>query len=401
MSKSHDPLVLTLNGGSSSIKFAVFARAEPLHRVLNGQIERIGSPDGTISVNGPNTHRASQTVAAADHAAAVQILIDWIEQHYDAGSLTAIGHRVVHGGPNFREPVQLTPTVIETLRGLGPFDRQHLPQEILMIEACQRRYPQTPQFACFDTAYFHALPRVARILPIPRRFEAQGVRRYGFHGLSYTFLMDELARQAGAGAASGRVILAHLGNGASLAAVRDGQPVDTSMAFTPAGGIPMGTRSGDIDPGLLSYFVRIEKMTPDQVDTMVNFESGLLGMSETSSDMRELLKREAIDIRAGEAIAVFCYHVKKWIGAFAASLGGVDQLVFAGGVGENAAVIRARICDGLDFLGIKLDAANNASNAALISPGGGTVDVRVIATDEERVIAEQIVRILDAPIANK
>jgi len=216
----------------------------------------------------------------------------------------------------------------------------------------------------------------------------QGVRKYGFHGLSYTFLMRELARLDGAASARGRVILAHLGNGASLAAVHDGRPVDTSMGFTPTGGIPMGTRSGDLDPGLLCYLARVEKLSAAQLDEIVTFESGLLGISETSSDMRELLEREDRDERAAQAVAVFCYQVRKWIGAFAAALGGLDTLVFAGGIGENAARVRQRICAALSFLGIELDGTQNAANASVISAPTGRVLVRVMKTDEERTIAE-------------
>jgi acetate kinase len=248
--------------------------------------------------------------------------------------------------------------------------------------------------ACFDTAFHHDLPRVARLLPIPRRYEAQGVRRYGFHGLSYAFLMEELGRLAGTGAAQGRVILAHLGSGASLAAVREGKSVDTSMGFTPAAGVPMGTRSGDLDPGLVWYLARTEKMSAKQFNEMANTRSGLLGISETSSDMRDLLDRETQDVRAAEAVALFCYQVKKWIGAFAAALGGLDTLVFAGGIGENAPAVRARICDGLGFLGIELEEKLNAANEGVISAAGGGVAVRVIRTDEEQMIAKSVCGVL-------
>jgi acetate kinase len=248
--------------------------------------------------------------------------------------------------------------------------------------------------ACFDTAFHHDLPRVARLLPIPRRYEAQGVRRYGFHGLSYAFLMGELARLAGTEAAQGRVILAHLGNGASLAAVSDGKSVDTSMSFTPTAGVPMSTRSGDLDPGLLWYLARTEGLDAKRFNEMVNFQSGLLGVSETSSDMHDLLDREIQDVRAAEAIALFCYQVKKWIGAFAAALGGLETLVFAGGIGENAPSVRARICDGLGFLGIELDETRNAKSAPLISPDASRVAVRVIRTDEELMIATSVARLL-------
>jgi acetate kinase len=239
------------------------------------------------------------------------------------------------------------------------------------------------------------MPRVARLLPIPRRYEAQGVRRYGFHGLSYGFVMQELTRVAGAGAAQNRLILAHLGNGASLAAVHAGRPVDTSMSFTPASGVPMGTRSGDLDPGLGLYLAQTEKMSAKQFSKMTRSQSGLLGVSETSSDMRDLLDCETRDARAAEAVALFCYQIKKWIGAFAAALGGLDTLVFTGGIGENAPVIRARICDGLGFLGIELEDMCNAANEPVISTVAGRVEVRVIHTDEEQMIARSACRVLE------
>jgi acetate kinase len=280
--------------------------------------------------------------------------------------------------------------MIEELHRLSPFDPEHLPEEILLTEAFHRRFPDLPQVACFDTAFHHDLPLVARLLPIPRRYEAQGVRRYGFHGLSYSFLMGELARLDGTAAAQGRVILAHLGNGASLAAVHDGKPVDTSMSFTPTAGLPMSTRSGDIDPGLVWYLARTEQMSAKQFNEMVNFQSGLLGISEISSDMHDLLDQEMQDERAAIAIALFCYQVKKWIGAFAAALGGVDTLVFAGGMGENAPTVRARICDGLGFLGIELEVKRNTANENVISAQTSRVPVRVIHTDEALMIARLV-----------
>ena len=269
-----------------------------------------------------------------------------------------------------------------------------MPEEILLVEAFHRRFPDLPQWACFDTAFHHDLPRVAKILPIPRRFETQGVRRYGFHGLSYEFLVGELGRLAGLEAAQGRVILAHLGNGASLAAVRDGKSIDTSMSFTPTAGVPMSTRSGDLDPGLVWYLARTDGFDAKRFNEMVNFQSGLLGISETSSDMHDLLKAEAKDVRAAEAIALFCYQVKKWIGSFTAALGGLDTLVFAGGIGENAPIVRARICKGLEFLGIELEEKQNSANEGVISSGKSRVAVRVIRTDEEWMIAKTVCRAL-------
>jgi acetate kinase len=388
--------ILTINGGSSSIKFALFAANRSLRVKLTGRIERIGMPETVFSVQGADRgENFTLPVAAKDHVAAVATLMDWIEEREKDSGLIAVGHRIVHGGPNYHEPQRLTSELVEELRRLTLLDPEHLPDEILLTEAFHRRFPHLPQIACFDTAFHHDLPRVARLLPIPRRYEAQGVRRYGFHGLSYEFLMGELIRTEGAGSARGRTILAHLGNGASLAAVRDGKPIDTSMGFTPAAGVPMSTRSGDLDPGLVWYLARTERLDAKQFNDLVNFKSGLLGVSEISADMRDLLAQEAGDVRAAEAVALFCYQVKKWVGSFAAALGGLDTLVFAGGIGENAPLIRERICDGLGFLGIELNQKRNAKNAPLISPEAGRVKVRVIHTDEELMIARSVTRVLN------
>ena len=387
--------VLTINGGSSSIKFAVFEVGDALRRMMEGGIERIGLPEATLRVKGVNpADNFSRSVTAPDHVVAAGALMDWIEERSRRETLTAVGHRVVHGGPKYSAPQRITAEMVQELHDLSPFDPEHLPEEILLTEAFHRRFPDLPQVACFDTAFHHDLPRVAQLLPIPRRYEARGVRRYGFHGLSYAFLMGELARLAGAEAAQGRVILAHLGSGASLAAEHHGSSVDTSMSLTPAAGVPMSTRSGDLDPGLVWYLVRTEHLSAKQFNEMVNFRSGLLGVSETSADMRELLDREAQDGRAADAVALFCYQVKKWIGAFAAALGGLDTLVFAGGIGEQAPTVRARICAGLEFLGIRLDAKRNAANKGVISTAAGPVAVRVMHTDEERMIAESVTRLL-------
>jgi acetate kinase len=397
--KPANPRILTINGGSSSIKFALFEAGDSPRRILEGSIERIGLPEATLRVKGLNqADNFSRTLAAPDHTVAVGALMDWIEERLGRTTLTAVGHRVVQGGPKYSDPQLITKEMVEELHQLTPFDPEHLPEEILLTEAFHRRFPDLPQVACFDTAFHHDLPRVAQLLPIPRRYEAQGVRRYGFHGLSYAFLMGELTRLAGAEAAKGRVILAHLGNGASLAAVRDGKSVDTSMSFTPTAGVPMSTRSGDLDPGLVWYLARTEKMSAKQFNKMVNFQSGLLGVSETSSDMRDLLKCENQDVRAAEAVALFCYQVKKWVGAFAAVLGGLDTLVFAGGIGENAPIVRTRICEGLEFLGIALEEKRSAANEGVISADSSKVSVRVIRTDEEWMIASTVCRVLGLTI---
>lgn len=387
--------ILAINGGSSSIKFALFESRGHLQRTLYGAIERIGQPRVVLSVRGPKAaDRVTRVLKAPDRKAVANALIDWVDEHVGRDALGAIGHRVVHGGPNYSKPQRITPKVLAELRRIVPYDPEHLPGAIHLIAAFRERFPSLPQVACFDTAFHSQLPRVARQLPIPRHFEAEGVRRYGFHGLSYEYLMGQLARVAGAKAARGRVILAHLGGGASLAAVRHGKSVDTSMGFTPNSGVPMGTRSGDLDPGLFGYLSRVKKMSVAQFNAMANTESGLRGVSGTSSDIRDLIKAEAKDVRAAEAVALFCYQVKKRIGAYAAALGGVDTLVFSGGIGANSPVIRSRVCKGLEFLGIELDRSRNRSNDGVISAVTAGVAVYVIHTDEEQVLARSVCRVL-------
>jgi acetate kinase len=390
--------IVTINGGSSSLKFALFERTDPPARLLSGRIDRIGQEDARwVLAQADGGREEERQVDAPDQKAAVRLLIDWLELSVGFTEIATIGHRVVHGGSCYYHPERVTAELIEGLRRISPYDPDHLPGEIDLIEAFRKRYPDLTQLACFDTAFHHDMPRVAQLVPIPRRFEAAGVRRYGFHGLSYAFLMEELARAAGPEEARGRVILAHLGAGASLAAVRGGHSVDTTMGFTPASGLVMGTRTGDLDPGLVRFLSRAEGMTADQFDSLVNHESGLLGVSETSSDVRDLLARQDVDVRAAEAIELFCYRAKKWIGAFAAALGGLDTLVFAGGIGENAPEIRRRICAGLGFLGIALDEGRNASGALLISTDEAPVRVRVIRTDEEVMIAKAAARLTVSP----
>ena len=385
------PCVLTINGGSSSIRFAVYEAGNALRRQLDGKIDRIGLSGTNLVASDPSGRPlVSRRLTANSHRTAVGALLDWLEEQPVFASITAVGHRVVHGMTH-AEPERITPKLLTELRRITPYDPEHLPREIGLIEAFRTRHPKWRQVACFDTAFHRTMPRVARLLPIPRRYAAKGVERYGFHGLSYAYLMEELGRLDPA-ATKGRVILAHLGNGASLAAVRDGRSIDTSMGFTPAAGLVMSTRSGDLDPGLVYYLARTERMTAARFQRMVNHESGLLGVSGTSSDLRDLLAREARDARAADAVALFCYQARKWIGSFAAALGGLDTLVFAGGIGEHAPVIRERICDGLGVLGITLHRTRNAKNASLISRDAGRVKVRVIRTDEELMIARSVVR---------
>ena len=363
-------------------------------RLLDGKVDRVGLSGTNLTFkDAAGQSQNSRAIDSSDRRSAVDFLLDWLQTQPVFASVEAVGHRVVHGMTH-SEPERVTPELLDELHRITPYDPDHLPLEIELIEAFRQRHPGLPQVACFDTAFHRTMPRVASLLPIPRRYEAAGVRRYGFHGLSYEFLMEELARFGDPAATKGRVILAHLGSGASLAAVRDGKSIDTSMGFTPTSGLVMSSRSGDLDPGLVSYLARTEQMSASQFAEMVNHASGLLGVSEISSDLRDLLARESDDVRAAEAVALFCYQAKKWIGSFAAALGGLDTLVFAGGIGENSPLIRSRICDQLSFLGIELGEERNTKSAPLISTDGGRVAVRVIRTDDEIMIARSVARVL-------
>lgn len=393
--------ILTINGGSSSIKFAWYQTGEPLEKSFHGSVDRIGLPGTNLTFKASTGKQKGRlNFESSDTRTAANFLIDWLEEQIDFALIGGVGHRVVFGMKH-TEPERITPELLHELHRISPYDTDHLPAEIELIEALRQRYPKLPQVACFDTAFHRDMPRVATLLPIPRRFDAIGIQRYGFHGLSYAYMMEELARLGDPAATKGRVILAHLGNGASLAAVREGKSIDTSMGFTPSGGLPMGTRPGDLDPGVAWYMMRSEKLTPKQFSNLINHESGLLGISETSSDMRDLLEREATEVRAAEAVELFCYYTRKWIGAFAAALGGLDTLVFAGGIGENAPAVRARICAGLGFLGIELEEKRNAANAGVISTDASQATVRVIRTDEELMIATTVCRALGLGIEMK
>jgi acetate kinase len=391
--KSALPCVLTVNAGSSSIRFAVYEAGATLRQRIGGKIDRIGLRGTNWVVTGPSGKLQSpRPLAKANHRTAVSFLLDWLEAQPIFPCIKGAGQRVVHG-KRHSDAKRVTPELLTELHRIAPYAPDHMPRELALIEALRQRHPKLPQVACFDTAFHRTMPPVARLMPIPRRYAAKGVERYGFHGLSFTFLMEELGRTDPA-AAHSRVILAHLGNGASLAAVRDGKSIDTSMGFTPMSGLVMGTRCGDLDPGLAYYLARTDRMSAAKFQNMVAHESGLLGVSGTSSDVRDLLAREVRDRRASDAVALFCYQAKKWIGSYAAALGGLDTLVFAGGIGENAPSIRERICDGLGFLGIELDRTRNAQSGPLISLHSGRVKVRVIRTNEELMIARSASRVL-------
>ncbi len=384
------PTILVINAGSSSIKFAQYQKDEPLKRVLHGKIDRIGLSDTNLTCNPTQENpKITYVLTPSEQKSSSTFLVDWLEKKIDFTSIFAIGHRIVQGMQH-TEPQWVTQDLMNELNGSRAYDPEHMPREIELIESFRQKKPNHPQLACFDTVFHRNMPRVAKQLAIPRRYESQGIQRYGFHGLSFSYSMDELMRLGDSSASRGLVILAHLGSGASLAAVRDGRSMDTSMGFTPTAGIPMSTRSGDLDPGLCSYLAHTEHMSPSQFGNMVNHESGLLGISEISSDMRDLLAQETKDVRAAEAVALFCYQTKKWIGSFAAVLGGLDTLVFSGGIGENAPSVRTRICKDMGFLGIELNESLNEQAASVISSEGSRVKVRIIRTDEELMIARAV-----------
>jgi acetate kinase len=393
-------MILAINGGSSSIKFALFKTGNSLKQLFNGAIENIGTQKATLNFsNTIDQQKNSIDIEAADHDQAANHLIGWLEKQEHFDSIKAIGHRIVHG-MDHTEPELVTDDLLNELKKISAFDPEHLPEEIKLIEVFKKRHPAIKQIACFDTSFHTSMPVVAKLLSIPRRYFEMGIQRYGFHGLSYAYLVEELKRVAGEEAAKGKIILAHLGSGASLAAVKHGKSLDTSMGFTPTSGLPMGTRTGDLDPGVAWYLMQCEKLGPKKFNHLINHESGLLGISETNSDMRELMKIEDTDHRAKEAIELFCYQTKKWIGSFTTVLGGLDTLVFSGGIGEHSPEVRSKICDNLEFLGLELDEIKNINNEAIISTEKSKVKVRVITTNEDVMIARLVNDILNKSIKN-
>jgi acetate kinase len=385
--------VLTINSGSSSLKAAVYLMNQSELRLLRLEASRIGSSAGRLHVIGPDGSRLFDAAhQLPDYAAALDALLGWMRRCDPPLEPQVVAHRVVHGGDRHWEPAPITEELLATLDSLVPVDSEHMPQAIACIRALKRSHPRQLQIACFDTGFHHGMPAVARTYPLPRRLAAAGIRRYGFHGLSYEYVTQRLGELEGA-AATGRVVVAHLGNGASLAAIRNGRSIDTTMGFSPTGGLVMGTRCGDLDPQLVLYLLRHEQLTPDQVSHLLSGESGLLGVSETTHDMRELLEREAADPRAAEAVALFCYQAAKYLAGCAAALGGLDILVFTAGIGERAAPIRDRICTRLAFLGIELDRERNQRHEPVISSDTSRIKVRIVKTNEELMIARHASRL--------
>jgi acetate kinase len=388
---------LTLNLGSSSLKFAIFqGKNSDIHpeRLVSGKIDRIGLASGTFQAKDSHgSSLAKREITLNDHDHALETLLEWISSNIPATKPQIAGHRIVHGGNRYAEPQLVNSALLAYLKDLIPLAPDHLPQEIQAIETLQRLQPGLPQAACFDTAFHRTMPRVAQLYGLPRAFADEGIIRYGFHGLSYEYIVQALAREAGELVARGHVIVAHLGNGCSLCAIREGQSVETTMGFTPTGGLTMSTRSGDLDPSVIVYLLEHKKRSPAEVNEILNKRSGLLGLSGLSSDMHDLLQKAPGDPRAEEAIAVFCYGAKKFLGALTAALGGLQTLIFTGGIGENAAPIRERICAGLEDFGIRLDSNANNRNEAVISSADARVIVRVMPTDEEAMIARHTLEV--------
>jgi acetate kinase len=376
--------ILILNVGSSTLKFGLFPLADGDDPFLHGVLEYAGRGGGQLRLVHSGERKEESVQVGATRESAARELLHFLERGSLLRSVRAVGHRLVHGGQKFRAPVVIDSSVRAELEEVVPLAPDHLPTELSAIDEVTRSAPSIPQVACFDTAFHGAMPRVARLLGLPRALLDSGVLRYGFHGLSYEYVTDTLRRL---GDLPARTIVAHLGNGASIAAVRDGIGIDTTMGLTPSGGMVMSTRSGDLDPGILLYLLRSRGFSADDVDDTVKHKGGLLGISDSSSDVRDLLDARAADRKADEAIGVFCYQAKKFIGGYAAALGGLDELVFTGGIGERSPEVRAQICDGLGFLGIEIDETLNRGNAKTISTTGSRVTVRTIKANEEAMIA--------------
>ncbi|MEQ9145603.1 MAG: acetate/propionate family kinase [Parvibaculaceae bacterium] len=382
-----DRAVLVINSGSSSVKFALFdAASNEARRVCSGALERIGFEQGSFIVTDvQGSPSVDEAPALPNHHVALDLLLGWIERRSTQIGLLGVGHRVVHGGEDCDCPLLITPQVEALLRRLVPLAPLHLPHNLAGIVAVRLRRPDLPQVACFDTAFHQSLPRLSRLTGLPRRFEEDGIRRYGFHGLSYEFVVDEVKRRSG-GTVDERIIIAHLGNGASMAAIKNGRSVETTMGFSTLAGLPMGTRPGDLDPGILLHLLIEKQMSPKALRTLLYDASGLLGISGLSRNMADLLARQDTP-EAAEAVAFFCHHARRHLAGLTAALGGLDRLVFTGGIGANSPEIRTRICEGLDYLGIALDAKRNAAQERIISADGGAVLVEAFKTDEELIIA--------------
>lgn len=394
MTASPQRRVLTLNRGSATLKSALYKVDSQNELLSSVSVDQAAAAGGRLKISDASRKTLLDTsIDSGESNAAVEKMIEWLSEHGYLAGLAAVGHRLVHGGPRYRNPQRVTAEFMSEIEKLTPLDPDHLPAAIGGIKLIAGKFPHLPQVACFDTAFHRSLPKMARMYALPRHLRDEGIMRYGFHGLSYEYLMGELSALE-PDLSSGRVIIAHLGSGASMAAIKHGKSIDTSMGFTPLEGLMMATRSGDIDPGALLYLENQGNMSAKELSDLLNKKSGLLGVSESSADMQALLEKSGEDARAREAVDLFCYRAKKYIGAYAAALGGLDVLVFAGGIGEHAPAIRKRICEGLEFLGIKLDDATNGANSFVISGAESRVRVRVIETNEDLMIVRHVVSAL-------
>ena len=387
--------IIALNTGSSSIKFAWYEIGKTERLVFSGSLTRIGNRDSRFSVQDDQGNSIkSECIATENHGTACDYVFSWILSQNEGRKPDAVGHRIVHGGPLYSTPQIVTPELITALDTLSPYAPEHLPQAINALRHVARLFPDTLQVTCFDTSFHSTMPEVAKLYALPESIRKEGVQRYGFHGLSYEYILLELKRQHGVQAVKKRIILAHLGHGASMAAVKNGKSIETTMGFSPAGGLVMSTRTGDLDPGVILFLLQQNKMTPLAIKEMVNRQSGLLGVSGSTDDMRELLKQEEVEDRARQAVELFCYQARKHIGALSVVLGGLDTLVFTGGIGEHSSEIRSRICAGLEFLGIRVDEKKNSKNSSVISQKKEQVEIRIIKTNEELMIARHTMKIL-------
>jgi acetate kinase len=393
-----DPVILVLNAGSSSIKFALFgASATPSRAgiLCDGQMSGIGHAVHFMAADGAGAALQDEHLpGGTDHEAALDALLRWIDGRYAGQKLIGAGHRVVHGGARYTEPVLIDAQVVKELRRLVPLAPLHQPHHLAAIAALFKLHPGLPQVACFDTAFHHTQPAVASAFALPSELTADGVRRYGFHGLSYEYIAGALAQTAGPQTARGRVVVAHLGSGASMCAMVDGRSVATTMGFTALDGLPMSRRCGNLDPGVVLYLMQEKNMSADAITSLLYNESGLWGVSGVSDDMQELLASD--DPRAAQAIDLFVYRIGRELGSLAAALGGLDAVVFTAGIGEHAAEIRRRVCNAADWLGITIDTAANAGHGPRISASAGRVSAWVIPTDEDLMIARHTAALLPA-----
>jgi acetate kinase len=380
--------ILTINSGSSSIKLGLYNMGKREQLLLSGSLQRIGLPAGIFQIIDANKETILEKhIELPDHETSLKVLFDWLQQYAPETNLDAVSHRVVHGGEKYSTPHCITPAIVSELKKIIHLAPDHLPHELKAIQATSYFYPDMIQVACFDTAFHRNMPNLAKVIALPRHYQHSGMIRYGFHGLSYEYIIQELRKEAGDKIADGRVIIAHLGNGASMAAVRHGRSVDTTMGFTPAGGLVMSTRSGDLDPGVLIYLLEERGLHPSALNELINHQAGLLGVSGISSDMRDLLDKEQSEIHARQAVDLFCYQASKHLGALAVVLGGIDTLIFTAGIGENSPIVRQRICQNLAFLGIHINPQLNNANVPIISSERAPVTVRVMKTDEDLMMA--------------